>query len=101
MNEIQKLEDEEPAGRRFIETMPVNKSLVLENVSFSYAGSGNRPVLNNINVEIPPNKVTAIVGSSGSGKTTLIKLLMKFYAGLCGDYNISGERGKFAGYLIR
>ena len=38
------------------------------------------PTLNNINLTIPANKLTAIVGLSGSGKTTLLKLMLKFYA---------------------
>ena len=32
-----------------------------------------------MNLTIPRNKITAIVGASGSGKTTLIKLLLGFY----------------------
>ena len=32
-----------------------------------------------MNLIIPTNKITAIVGASGSGKTTLMKLLLKFY----------------------
>jgi len=36
-------------------------------------------VLDGISLNIPANKVTAIVGASGSGKTTLMKLLLKFY----------------------
>jgi ATP-binding cassette, subfamily B, bacterial len=36
-------------------------------------------VLKNLYLNIPQNKVTAIVGPSGSGKTTLMKLLLKFY----------------------
>lgn len=35
--------------------------------------------MENINLIIPQEKVTAIVGASGSGKTTLIKLLLGFY----------------------
>ena len=37
-------------------------------------------MLNNINLNIPQGKVTAIVGASGSGKTTLVKLLLGYYA---------------------
>jgi ATP-binding cassette subfamily B protein len=49
------------------------------NVSFTYAGAGNEPVLSDINLNIPKGKTTAIVGVSGSGKTTLLKLLLRFY----------------------
>lgn len=49
------------------------------NVSFTYPGAGNEPVLKDINLVIPKGKTTAIVGTSGSGKTTLLKLLLKFY----------------------
>jgi ATP-binding cassette subfamily B protein len=52
---------------------------VLKNVSFTYNGAGNEPVLKNINLTIPQGKITAIVGTSGSGKTTLLKLLLMFY----------------------
>jgi ATP-binding cassette subfamily B protein len=36
-------------------------------------------VLKDLDLIIPSNKITAIVGTSGSGKTTLMKLLLKFY----------------------
>jgi ATP-binding cassette subfamily B protein len=36
-------------------------------------------VLKDLDLEIPSNKIMAIVGTSGSGKTTLMKLLLKFY----------------------
>lgn len=49
------------------------------NVSFTYPGAGNEPVLKDVNLKIPIGKTTAIVGTSGSGKTTLLKLLLKFY----------------------
>lgn len=47
-------------------------------MSFRYIGS-DQLVLKDLDLEIPSNKVTAIVGVSGSGKTTLMKLLLKFY----------------------
>jgi ATP-binding cassette subfamily B protein len=58
------------------------------NVSFTYPGAGNEPVLRDINLSIPGNKVTAIVGTSGSGKTTLLKLLLKFYSPQKGDIRL-------------
>lgn len=54
-------------------------NLCIEDLYFSYDGADRDYVLNGINLSIPENKVTAIVGASGSGKTTLIKLLLAFY----------------------
>ncbi|WP_019990228.1 peptidase domain-containing ABC transporter [Rudanella lutea] len=79
LNEIHTLPDEEPADRPHIDSLPVNKALQLRQVSFTYVGAGNEPVLRNINLLIPEGRTTAIVGMSGSGKTTLLKLLLKFY----------------------
>jgi ATP-binding cassette subfamily B protein len=56
-----------------------NNSILFNNVSFTYPGAGNEPVLKDISLIIPKGKTTAIVGISGSGKTTLLKLLLKFY----------------------
>lgn len=52
----------------------------LKNVSFFYSDSLESEILKNINLIIPLNKTTAIIGSSGSGKTTLFKLLLGMYA---------------------
>ncbi|MBY0477003.1 MAG: peptidase domain-containing ABC transporter [Chitinophagaceae bacterium] len=60
----------------------------LHNISFTYPGAGNEPVLKNINLQIPKGKTTAIVGMSGSGKTTLLKLLLKFYEPQKGDIKL-------------
>jgi len=54
-------------------------AICFQNVTFTYTGAGNDPVLRDINLQIPKGKTTAIVGISGSGKTTLLKLLLKFY----------------------
>jgi len=59
--------------------LPKNKDISIDNVSFHYEGPKSPRVLNNVNLHIPQNKITAIVGASGSGKTTLIKLLLGFY----------------------
>lgn len=49
--------------------------LELRQVSFRYGGPEAPPILEDINLEIAPGRLVAIVGRSGCGKTTLIKLL--------------------------
>ena len=79
LGEIQNREDEEPAHLNRMNSMPLDKSLYMVNLGFSYGGPTSPPVLENIDLTIPAGKVTAIVGASGSGKTTILKLLLKFY----------------------
>lgn len=99
LNEIHQLEDEEnlhltssngDPKLQFLENLPDHKKVEFKDVSFTYAGAGNEPVLRNINLVIPEGKVTAIVGMSGSGKTTLLKLLLKFYENYSGEIKIGG-----------
>ena len=78
LSEIHNKEDEEQANAQHISEIPVDANMSLSQVSFGYIGS-NQSVLKGLDLEIPANKVTAIVGVSGSGKTTLMKLLLKFY----------------------
>ncbi len=78
LGEIHNKEDEEKIGEQKIVNIPENASIHLKNVNFRYIG-GLEPVIKDLSVTIPANKVTAIVGVSGSGKTTLMKLLLKFY----------------------
>ena len=52
-----------------------NTSINLKNVSFSY--DGERNILNNVNMEIKPKSLVAIVGESGCGKSTIASLIMK------------------------
>lgn len=73
-----KKEEEEEVGNQAIHQVPDEATLKITNVSFRYPGT-DAPVLKDLTLEIPANKVTAIVGASGSGKTTLMKLLLNFY----------------------
>lgn len=40
---------------------------------------GKNTVLNEINLTIPENKITGIIGASGEGKSTILKLIASFY----------------------
>jgi ATP-binding cassette subfamily B protein len=88
INDIHKLPDEENQEKYFSNYISENKSIQLKDLSFTYPGIGNLPVLSNINIEFPSGKVTAIVGTSGSGKTTILKLIQKFYEGYKGEIKI-------------
>jgi ATP-binding cassette subfamily B protein len=88
LNDIHSLTDEEPPHITLNHYLPTEHGISLQNVSFTYPGAGNDPVLSNITLEIPQGKVTAIVGMSGSGKTTLLKLLLRFYDNYKGEIMI-------------
>lgn len=88
LNEIHNKEDEEQTIESKIDYIPEDKTIEIENLHFSYDGADRDYVLNDINLKIPHNKITAIVGASGSGKTTLIKLLLGFYQANSGDIKI-------------
>lgn len=60
-----------------------------EHVSFAY--TDNQMVLKDINLEIEPRKMTALVGPSGSGKSTLINLIMRLYDPTHGRVLINGQ----------
>ncbi len=53
-------------------------SVRFDGVSFAYAGRDG-PVLHDIDLEIQPGEVVAVVGPSGGGKSTLTQLLARFY----------------------
>lgn len=77
LGEIHNKDNEENADELYSSEVP-EKDIEIRNVSFRYIGSANL-VLKDLNLTIPYQKTTAIVGASGSGKTTLLKLLLKFY----------------------
>lgn len=79
LNDIHGLKDEEDGIEEKLSTLPSSHDLRVENVSFSYSGADRDYALDDVSLDIPANKVTAIVGASGSGKTTLVKLLQGFY----------------------
>jgi len=78
LSEIHDKKDETQQDETQIHDIPKAADIIIKDLSYSYVGS-DLNVLENLNLTIPANKITAIVGSSGSGKTTLMKLLLKFY----------------------
>jgi ATP-binding cassette subfamily B protein len=78
LSEIHNKDDEESLDDQKINDISKAVRFKLKNISFRYIGS-DQLVLKDLDLIIPSNKITAIVGTSGSGKTTLMKLLLKFY----------------------
>jgi len=91
LNEIHRLKDEETEDMHLTNDLPDFKNVQINNLSFTYPGAGNEPVLKNLSLTIAEGKVTAIVGMSGSGKTTLLKLLLRFYENYEGEINIGNN----------
>ena len=83
----EKAEEQFPEGA---EEMPRPEGSVrFTDVSFSYVK--DRPLIENLNLDLKPSQTVAIVGPTGSGKTTLINLLMRFYDADRGDILIDGR----------
>ncbi|OPB31874.1 ABC transporter ATP-binding protein/permease [Bartonella sp. AR 15-3] len=75
---------------------PSAKSLVVTHgtirfnrVKFSYDSA--RPILKDIDFEVPGGKTVAIVGPSGAGKSTISRLLFRFYDVNEGSITIDGQ----------
>jgi len=92
LGEIHDKEDEENTEEQYATEIP-QTDIEIENVSFRYIGS-DQFVFENLNLTIPYQKTTAIVGASGSGKTTLLKLLMKFYEPNTGEIKLGNTNIK-------
>jgi len=93
LSEIHEKEDETQQEEHQTHDVPYNADIDIKDLTYRYLGS-DIPVLENLSLIIPANKVTAIVGVSGSGKTTLMKLLLKFYEPNTGEINIGNTQLK-------
>lgn len=61
-----------------------------EKVSFAYQGEAAH-ALSDINLNVAPNQVVAIIGPTGSGKTSLINLIPRFYDVTAGRVLVDGH----------
>lgn len=67
----------------------ITGSVTFDKVSFGYSGAEIN-VLEKLNFQAEPGKITAIVGATGSGKTTLVNLIMRLYEVSNGAIKIDG-----------
>ena len=76
-----------------IVSIPHN-DIALKHVTFSYDGSEQNEVLHDVNLELPEESFTALVGPSGGGKSTIARLIARFWDVTGGSITIGGKNVK-------
>lgn len=79
----------DPENPEIIKNASTAAEIEFKNVYFAYPSG--QDALNNINLKIQADSVTALVGRSGSGKTTLTRLLLRVYDPFEGAVEINGH----------
>jgi ATP-binding cassette, subfamily B, bacterial len=64
-------------------------AISFQDASFGY--DSQREILSNINLDISPNQIVALVGGTGAGKSTLISLVPRFYDPTAGRLTLDGR----------
>ena len=83
------IEEPEQTADATDELTDTRGDILISNVSFSYVPE--KPLIQNLSLDIKKGMRVAIVGPTGCGKTTLINLLMRFYDVNSGDISIDGK----------
>jgi len=86
IDDVQKISEKKTAKKLQIQAGKIN----FENVKFGYHSEENQ-ILNSINLSIPGEKMTALVGHSGAGKSTILNLIPRFYNIDLGDIKIDDQ----------
>lgn len=71
--------------------LEVRNGIECRHVYFRYSANDSNWALNNVNLQIPAKRTTAIVGRSGAGKSTLIDIIMGLMQPESGQVWIDGE----------
>jgi subfamily B ATP-binding cassette protein HlyB/CyaB len=80
INDVLDTEPEENLQHQARQSLPaIQGEIRFENVTFRYHPESDVNVLENLNFEVKPGQMVALVGRSGSGKTTISKLVLGLY----------------------
>jgi ABC-type multidrug transport system fused ATPase/permease subunit len=65
----------------------VRGAVGFEHVTFAYR---DKPVLHDIDLQVPAGQIVALVGETGAGKTTMARLIARFYDPTVGRVTLDG-----------
>ena len=80
-------QEEDFGGNAKIKTDNIKGSVTFEHVQFGY---DEELLMHDVNFQVKPGQMVAIVGPTGAGKTTLMNLLLRFYDVSGGSIKIDG-----------
>jgi ATP-binding cassette subfamily B protein len=80
----------ETVSDRGVSVPSIEGEIVMRDVCFSY-NTDSGDVLHDVDLEVRPGEVVAVVGSTGSGKTTLTRILDTSYTGYRGSITLDGH----------
>lgn len=69
----------------------IKGNIEFDSVSFSYPGTNNQKVLDNVSFKIKSGQTVAILGPTGSGKSSLVHLLARLYEYDSGSIKMDGK----------
>ena len=87
--ELIEAEPEKPDAEDATVLGEANGNVTLEGIYFSY--TPDKPLIQDVNLDVKSGQRVAIVGPTGCGKTTLINLLMRFYDVNSGKICVDGH----------
>jgi ABC-type multidrug transport system fused ATPase/permease subunit len=65
----------------------IKGAVAFEGVTFAYR---DKPVLHDIDLQVPAGQILALVGETGAGKTTMARLIARFYDPTAGRLTLDG-----------
>ena len=89
LRELLAREPSVPEHSDAIELPPIRGAICLEGVTFGY--DPDHLVLRDVDLELAPGEVLAVVGPTGAGKSTIAKLITRFYDPTFGHVTIDGH----------
>lgn len=92
INDVLDTEPEEDLQHQARQSLPlIQGNICFENVTFRYHQESDVNVIENLNFQVKPGQMVALVGRSGSGKTTISKLVLGLYPATHGKVLIDGQ----------